>query len=516
MALSPLIACILLQATTPQTAQPPRTPQAAQAPQAPRTLFVVDPADDSPETAWMYHVLREQLQADQQLIVESYPETPESLIKAQANQQQGIQLLKDGKAALNDLDIEKALASLQKAQVLLAKAASWQLDLAPLKDALFALTATYLLLEDRAHATETINALTALDPKQQPSGELYNPGMLQEFNNIQSVWLAKPLSTVTITSTVPNSAVYWDGHFIGMAPVTLEKIIRGSHFLRVEAFRHEAVVQTTLVSTREVPIEVNLATPFDPTSYVKPLTDGVSPEPLSPTARSQFRALNLRTLLVLTHHGQDYHLFKYSSLTDPPRLGRATGQLKSEEKIKSLAAVLLRFDYVPAVPTASKKKKSSDIAVESGKKTKSDMLEPKVLLEQKPLPPRKQPKFLASMYSTSAALGIAAGVMTYLNLKDRAHFYEVDQVAGQRIANDSYTKALITDVLWGLAGAVLVATVAAQVWPEKVIVAKVEPPPPAPEIKKQVAPTVPSKPIQCAGNDPMMPRCLMDPVPIFL
>lgn len=138
----------------------------------------------------------------------------------------------DGRRAYDALNLDEAIARLGQAVNLYQQTGPMIGDAAELRNALVYLGAALTLRGSPDEGESTFAELLTIDPNFQLSG--FPPAVEKAFESALKRVEKSPNGSVEIYSTPPYAAVYLDGGFVGVTPVTLTDVLAGTHYLRIE------------------------------------------------------------------------------------------------------------------------------------------------------------------------------------------------------------------------------------------------------------------------------------------
>jgi len=216
------------------------TPSAAQAPATKRErlstgAFAIarDPSGQKAAAA-VGAVLRRRIDADERLrliepgrVLSGDPRTREEEMLDRARA-----ALADGRRSYDALALDDAIARLGQAVSLYQQAGPLLGDLGELKTALAYLGAALTLRGSADEGVSTFFELLTLDPSYAPAG--FPPVVNQVFDRALDRLSSSATGSVEIYSTPPYAAVFLDGEFRGVTPLTVDQLTAGTHYLRLE------------------------------------------------------------------------------------------------------------------------------------------------------------------------------------------------------------------------------------------------------------------------------------------
>lgn len=138
----------------------------------------------------------------------------------------------DGKRAYDALNLDEAIARLGQAVNLYQQTGPLIGDVEELQNALVYLGAALTLRGSPDEGESTFSELLTIDPDHQLTG--FPPAVEKAFDSAAKRTEQAPTGSVEIYSTPPYAAVFLDGRFEGVTPVTLKDVTAGTHYLRIE------------------------------------------------------------------------------------------------------------------------------------------------------------------------------------------------------------------------------------------------------------------------------------------
>ncbi|MCC7382548.1 MAG: PEGA domain-containing protein [Deltaproteobacteria bacterium] len=154
--------------------------------------------------------------------------------------------LADGRRAYDALSLDEAIARLGQAVALYQQTGPLLGDLAELETSLMHLGAALTLRGSSDEGVSTFLELLTLDPSYSPEG--FPPSVMKIFDKAVERLAAQPRGGLEVYSTPPYAAVYIDGVFRGVTPLTLSDVGAGTHYLRLEQngfVTHGAPIEVT-------------------------------------------------------------------------------------------------------------------------------------------------------------------------------------------------------------------------------------------------------------------------------
>ncbi|MCK6550104.1 PEGA domain-containing protein [Myxococcota bacterium] len=138
----------------------------------------------------------------------------------------------DGRRAYDSLNLDEAIARLGQAVNLYQQTGPLLGDVEELKNALQYLGAALTLRGSADEGESTFVELLTIDPQVQLDG--FPPAVAKTFEGAAARIDKAATGSVEVFSTPPYAAVYVDGRFEGVTPLTLTDLVAGTHYLRIE------------------------------------------------------------------------------------------------------------------------------------------------------------------------------------------------------------------------------------------------------------------------------------------
>jgi hypothetical protein len=140
--------------------------------------------------------------------------------------------LADGRRAYDALVLDEAIARLGQSVSLYQETGPLLGDLEELQTALAYLGAALTLRGSADEAESTFVELLTVNASYQPDG--FPPTVTKVFERATKKIETTAAGSVEVYSTPPYAAVYVDGRFEGVTPLTLTDLLSGTHYLRLE------------------------------------------------------------------------------------------------------------------------------------------------------------------------------------------------------------------------------------------------------------------------------------------
>lgn len=137
------------------------------------------------------------------------------------------------RADFESLDLDGAANACGNALKQFEKFASQVSDTKLVAEALMLLGAAYVLRDEEKQGIKKLQQAFAMMPDIEPDPSVFNPSMRQTFNKSVEQLQKRPLSALVVDSKPDHAMVYLDNRFVGVTPLTVEKVMEGKHLLRV-------------------------------------------------------------------------------------------------------------------------------------------------------------------------------------------------------------------------------------------------------------------------------------------
>ena len=140
--------------------------------------------------------------------------------------------LADGRRAYDALSLDDAIARLGQAVSLYQRTGPLLGDLDELRTALGYLGAALTLRGSADEGVSTFYELLTVDPSH--TLDDFPPAVVKVFDRAVDRLNSAPTGSVEIYSTPPHAAVFLDGTFRGVTPLSMDSLTAGTHYLRLE------------------------------------------------------------------------------------------------------------------------------------------------------------------------------------------------------------------------------------------------------------------------------------------
>ena len=140
--------------------------------------------------------------------------------------------MRDGRSAYKSFALDSAIARLGQAVSLYKKTGPLLGDLREFQDALALLGASLVLQGSADEAASIFLELLTIDPSHELTD--FPPTVVRVFEKAVRQLERSAPGGIEIFSTPPYAAVYLDGQFEGVTPLSLNRVLPGTHYLRLE------------------------------------------------------------------------------------------------------------------------------------------------------------------------------------------------------------------------------------------------------------------------------------------
>ncbi len=144
----------------------------------------------------------------------------------------GKQLLDEGKAAYEQLDLEVAQTKFEAALKKFEFGYGYLDKQAPLIEAYMYLGASWVLVGEPDKATAVFTQAHDIPGKKTMDGELFPPNIQEVFDAAQQAYDSAPRGKVSLVSEPQGAEVYLDSSYRGGSPLQIEELRVGDHLVR--------------------------------------------------------------------------------------------------------------------------------------------------------------------------------------------------------------------------------------------------------------------------------------------
>ncbi len=152
-------------------------------------------------------------------------------------------LLKEGQEAYRDLKLKESISLLEKAKILYRNQLSQPENFEGLRACQFHLAMGYLSLKDEARAKEELKEIYRLDPERDSrklSVQAYPPPIRELYKKVRTEMVKGERGSLEVKSQPTGALVYVNGASTGAAPVVVNELPVGEHFLSLSLKGHES------------------------------------------------------------------------------------------------------------------------------------------------------------------------------------------------------------------------------------------------------------------------------------
>ena len=146
--------------------------------------------------------------------------------------EQGRAMLEEGRVLYDRAEFESAVSVLEEAVSALEDGLAGSAESKDLIDALLILGLAHAALGEEPAARRAFDRVVVLEPERELDRVNYPPKIVKLFNEVRSMTLAQPRSSLTVSGS--NSSVWVDGRSQGVAPVQLDDLLPGTHYVLVQ------------------------------------------------------------------------------------------------------------------------------------------------------------------------------------------------------------------------------------------------------------------------------------------
>jgi len=137
-----------------------------------------------------------------------------------------------GQELLKKLSFKEAVGELEKAIDLYEKQHPY-VEMSQLVDAYLDLAVAHYRLRQDEEGEKRLVQVVRLDPSRSLDAERYPPVFLRIFDGVARKVKGAPRVSIEVETPFPGSTIYLDGKVAGRAPMRINDVIRGAHFLKV-------------------------------------------------------------------------------------------------------------------------------------------------------------------------------------------------------------------------------------------------------------------------------------------
>lgn len=145
----------------------------------------------------------------------------------------GLQKLERGRQMYDAFELDPALAAFNQSVIALERGTGALATVEPYVRALQLLGATHALKADRKAARAAFIRALKVNPRASLDGGGFPPTVVDAFTEAKEISLEAPFGSLSIYSNPAAAEVYVDGVFRGSAPLTVDRLPRGRHMIRI-------------------------------------------------------------------------------------------------------------------------------------------------------------------------------------------------------------------------------------------------------------------------------------------
>ncbi len=199
-----------------------------------------DPAAQKP-AAYAKYYIRNYFQADSRYDSVEIDKKIDALSQQTAAKQLQLaaEMVQKGREAYDSLELDQAIDFLQNAISKYERNVSYLDSTRPLSDAYIALGASYILRGEEKTGKRALVSAIHIDPLAQPDPRIFNPSMMEIFNDARDEAQNSPRGAVNVISNPGYAEVHLNGKFIGVTPLSKGDIPSGRQIfqLRQDGYR---------------------------------------------------------------------------------------------------------------------------------------------------------------------------------------------------------------------------------------------------------------------------------------
>ena len=156
---------------------------------------------------------------DRDRAIKSFQEAEEAALKA--------------REAYDRLDLDEAEVQAKIAMGRYERFAAYVDDFKKVSETLMLLGAVYILRGDERQGTQALEQAINVYGVVEPDPRVFNPAMRAQFSQVAAKLASRPGGTLSVASTPGYAEVFVDGQFAGVAPVAVQNVSEGRHFVRL-------------------------------------------------------------------------------------------------------------------------------------------------------------------------------------------------------------------------------------------------------------------------------------------
>lgn len=206
------------------------------------------------------------------------------------------ELIAKAKAAMEDSNVAPAIDQLKKAVKLLSDNGDAVPDLRALAEAYLQLGVAHFRDSDEDAADEALSQAVHFAPTRELSETDYPPIFIRVYNRVRYNVLKRPRAQIEVKAS-PGAQVFLDGRNLGKAPMMMNEVLPGAHWVRVEKASEPAQVKKLLVRSKNtilVEFDGAGAEPASGADEAVGVLGGIAKNALEKTHLEQLRATGKR------------------------------------------------------------------------------------------------------------------------------------------------------------------------------------------------------------------------------
>lgn len=206
------------------------------------------------------------------------------------------ELIAKAKAAMEDSNVAPAIDQLKKAVKLLSDNGDAVPDLRALAEAYLQLGVAHFRDSDEDAADEALSQAVHFAPTRELSETDYPPIFIRVYNRVRYNVLKRPRAQIEVKAS-PGAQVFLDGRNLGKAPMMMNEVLPGAHWVRVEKASEPAQVKKLLVRSKNtilVEFDGAGAEPAGGAEEAVGVLGGIAKNALEKTHLEQLRATGKR------------------------------------------------------------------------------------------------------------------------------------------------------------------------------------------------------------------------------
>lgn len=143
------------------------------------------------------------------------------------------ELVQQGRAAYESLDLDLAVDLLTKALSKYEQQVAYVEDMKPIADLFMLLGATHMLRGEERLGSRRLAQAVMVYPGVEPDPRIFNPAMRKVYDQAVAEASQRPQGSLSLSSNPSYARVYVDGRFVGVTPLAVDGQPEGQHFVRM-------------------------------------------------------------------------------------------------------------------------------------------------------------------------------------------------------------------------------------------------------------------------------------------